>query len=143
MIGFHSIEYTELCLTARAAFLLQLCRSVGARALDLNLEPEPLFFLSCKTLLFRASVCFLPYKATACLCFWLVRAGIKSTGLAVYATSHQIDMAKLPGTRLGAFRAYFFGFFICASGFLFGYDTGIVGKSHRHPTSHHGQLNAF
>jgi hypothetical protein len=33
----------------------------------------------------------------------------------------------LPGTRLGAFRAYFFGFFICTSGFLFGYDTGIVG----------------
>jgi hypothetical protein len=43
-------------------------------------------------------------------------------------------MAKLPGTRLGAFRAYFFGFFICTSGFLFGYDTGIVGKSHRHQT---------
>ncbi|KAJ6086444.1 hypothetical protein N7467_005358 [Penicillium canescens] len=33
----------------------------------------------------------------------------------------------LPGTRLGAFRAYFFGFFICTAGFLFGYDTGIVG----------------
>jgi hypothetical protein len=38
-------------------------------------------------------------------------------------------MAKLPGTRLGALRAYFFGFFICTSGFLFGYDTGIVGES--------------
>ncbi|KAK4621374.1 Quinate permease [Fulvia fulva] len=36
-------------------------------------------------------------------------------------------MAKLGGTRLGAFRAYFFGFFICTAGFLFGYDTGIVG----------------
>ncbi|KAI5365126.1 putative major facilitator, sugar transporter, major facilitator superfamily [Septoria linicola] len=36
-------------------------------------------------------------------------------------------MAKLQGTRLGAFRAYFFGFFICTAGFLFGYDTGIVG----------------
>lgn len=36
-------------------------------------------------------------------------------------------MVNLPGTRLGAFRAYFFGFFICTSGFLFGYDTGIVG----------------
>ncbi|CZT21299.1 related to quinate transport protein [Ramularia collo-cygni] len=36
-------------------------------------------------------------------------------------------MAKLRGTRLGAFRAYSFGFFICLSGFLFGYDTGIVG----------------
>ena len=36
-------------------------------------------------------------------------------------------MVRLPGTRLGAFRAYFFGFFICTSGFLFGYDTGIVG----------------
>jgi hypothetical protein len=36
-------------------------------------------------------------------------------------------MVYLPGTRLGAFRAYFFGFFICTSGFLFGYDTGIVG----------------
>lgn len=34
----------------------------------------------------------------------------------------------LPGTRLGAFRAYFFGYFICTAGFLFGYDTGIVGK---------------
>lgn len=34
----------------------------------------------------------------------------------------------LKGTRLGAFRAYFFGFFICLAGFLFGYDTGIVGK---------------
>ncbi|KAJ5511426.1 Major facilitator superfamily domain general substrate transporter [Penicillium expansum] len=33
----------------------------------------------------------------------------------------------LPGTRLGAFRAYFFGYFICTAGFLFGYDTGIVG----------------
>lgn len=37
-------------------------------------------------------------------------------------------MAKLNGTKLGAFRAYFFGFFICLAGFLFGYDTGIVGK---------------
>lgn len=37
-------------------------------------------------------------------------------------------MAKLQGTSLGAFRAYFFGFFICTSGFLFGYDTGIVGE---------------
>jgi len=37
-------------------------------------------------------------------------------------------MVNLPGIRLGAFRAYFFGFFICTSGFLFGYDTGIVGK---------------
>lgn len=33
----------------------------------------------------------------------------------------------LKGTRLGAFRAYFFGFFVCTAGFLFGYDTGIVG----------------
>ena len=38
-------------------------------------------------------------------------------------------MVYLPGTRLGAFRAYFFGFFICTSGFLFGYDTGIVGMT--------------
>ncbi|KAJ5475313.1 hypothetical protein N7539_008379 [Penicillium diatomitis] len=36
-------------------------------------------------------------------------------------------MAGLMGTRLGAFRAYFFGFFVCTAGFLFGYDTGIVG----------------
>ncbi|KAJ5592015.1 uncharacterized protein N7459_002384 [Penicillium hispanicum] len=36
-------------------------------------------------------------------------------------------MARLNGTWLGAFRAYFFGFFICLAGFLFGYDTGIVG----------------
>ncbi|KAJ5081125.1 hypothetical protein N7456_013363 [Penicillium angulare] len=36
-------------------------------------------------------------------------------------------MARLNGTKLGAFRAYFFGFFICLAGFLFGYDTGIVG----------------
>lgn len=31
-------------------------------------------------------------------------------------------------TRLGTFRAYYFGFFVCTAGFLFGYDTGIVGK---------------
>jgi hypothetical protein len=37
-------------------------------------------------------------------------------------------MGRLKGTRLGAFRAYFFGFFVCTAGFLFGYDTGIVGK---------------
>jgi MFS family permease len=37
-------------------------------------------------------------------------------------------MGKLNGTKLGAFRAYFFGFFICTAGFLFGYDTGIVGE---------------
>ncbi|KAJ5765843.1 hypothetical protein N7520_005402 [Penicillium odoratum] len=36
-------------------------------------------------------------------------------------------MGRLNGTKLGAFRAYFFGFFICLAGFLFGYDTGIVG----------------
>ncbi|KAJ5085121.1 hypothetical protein N7532_009892 [Penicillium argentinense] len=36
-------------------------------------------------------------------------------------------MGRLKGTRLGAFRAYFFGFFVCTAGFLFGYDTGIVG----------------
>ncbi|KAJ5729670.1 general substrate transporter [Penicillium malachiteum] len=36
-------------------------------------------------------------------------------------------MGRLNGTNLGAFRAYFFGFFICLAGFLFGYDTGIVG----------------
>ncbi|TKA69190.1 hypothetical protein B0A55_07077 [Friedmanniomyces simplex] len=34
---------------------------------------------------------------------------------------------KVPGTRKGKLRAYWFGFFICVSGFLFGYDTGIVG----------------
>lgn len=34
----------------------------------------------------------------------------------------------LKGTKLGNFRAYFFGFFICTAGFLFGYDTGIVGR---------------
>ncbi|PLN86541.1 general substrate transporter [Aspergillus taichungensis] len=33
----------------------------------------------------------------------------------------------LKGTPLGIFRAYFFGFFVCTAGFLFGYDTGIVG----------------
>lgn len=41
-------------------------------------------------------------------------------------------MAKSRGTRLGAFRAYFFGFFICTAGFLFGYDTGIVGMYNRY-----------
>jgi len=45
-------------------------------------------------------------------------------------------MVNLPGTRLGAFRAYFFGFFICTSGFLFGYDTGIVGKHASSPPSY-------
>ena len=28
--------------------------------------------------------------------------------------------SKLQGTRLGIFRAYFFGFFVCTAGFLFG-----------------------
>ena len=37
-------------------------------------------------------------------------------------------MARLPGTRLGAFRAYFFGFFICTAGLMFGFDTGCVGE---------------
>lgn len=37
-------------------------------------------------------------------------------------------MAKLQGTRLGAFRAYRFAALIFLAGFLFGYDTGIVGK---------------
>ncbi|KAK3686305.1 hypothetical protein LTR37_019943 [Vermiconidia calcicola] len=36
-------------------------------------------------------------------------------------------MARLGGTRQGAIRAYLFGYFLCTSGFLFGYDTGIVG----------------
>ncbi|KAK5788191.1 hypothetical protein VI817_009149 [Penicillium citrinum] len=36
----------------------------------------------------------------------------------------------LKGTHLGAFRAYFFGFFVCTAGFLFGYDTGIVGMNY-------------
>lgn len=36
---------------------------------------------------------------------------------------------RLKGTPLGIFRAYFFGFFVCTAGFLFGYDTGIVGAS--------------
>lgn len=38
-------------------------------------------------------------------------------------------MPRLNGTRLGAIRAYFFGFFICTAGFLFGYDTGVVGMA--------------
>jgi hypothetical protein len=38
------------------------------------------------------------------------------------------DMAKLQGTRLGAYRAYSLGFFVCLAGFMFGYDTGIVGR---------------
>lgn len=29
-------------------------------------------------------------------------------------------ISKMKGTRLGAFRAYFFGFFVCTAGFLFG-----------------------
>lgn len=49
-----------------------------------------------------------------------------------------IIMVNLPGTRLGAFRAYFFGFFICTSGFLFGYDTGIVGM---YPYKHSSSLS--
>ena len=36
-------------------------------------------------------------------------------------------MAKFEGTSLGKFRAYFYGYFVCIAGFLFGYDTGIVG----------------
>ncbi|KAK4553093.1 hypothetical protein LTR86_009820 [Recurvomyces mirabilis] len=36
-------------------------------------------------------------------------------------------LPTVPGTRKGVARAYFFGTFICLAGFLFGYDTGIVG----------------
>ncbi|KIY53412.1 general substrate transporter [Fistulina hepatica ATCC 64428] len=32
------------------------------------------------------------------------------------------------GTRLGAFRAYYLGLVVCIGGFLFGYDSGIVGS---------------
>lgn len=39
-------------------------------------------------------------------------------------TTTTMAFSKLKGTRLGAFRAYFFGFFVCTAGFLFGYDTG-------------------
>lgn len=46
----------------------------------------------------------------------------------IVETRRSLKMAKLQGTRLGAFHAYFFGFFVCTAGFLFGYDTGIVGK---------------
>lgn len=42
----------------------------------------------------------------------------------------------LQGTRLGAFRAYFFGFFVCTAGFLFGYDTGIVGMRELYSYTH-------
>jgi len=34
----------------------------------------------------------------------------------------------VPGPRKGKIRAICFGFFVALSGFLFGYDTGIVGR---------------
>lgn len=48
----------------------------------------------------------------------------------------------LQGTKLGKFRAYFFGFFVCTAGFLFGYDTGIVGESRNFPIFP-GMLGSF
>lgn len=32
-------------------------------------------------------------------------------------------------TRLGTFRAYWLGCVVCMGGFLFGYDSGIIGRS--------------
>ena len=33
----------------------------------------------------------------------------------------------MPGSKLGTVRAYWLGTVVCMAGFLFGYDSGIVG----------------
>lgn len=40
-------------------------------------------------------------------------------------TSHRLSPTM---TKLGTFRAYYLGCVVCIGGFLFGYDSGIVGK---------------
>lgn len=54
--------------------------------------------------------------------------------------SHDFDVSSHPlemkGTKLGAVRAYWLGTVVCMAGFLFGYDSGIVGKSSTHSLKH-------
>ena len=41
----------------------------------------------------------------------------------------------MKGTKLGAVRAYWLGVVVCMAGFLFGYDSGIVGTYNFTPDS--------
>ena len=41
--------------------------------------------------------------------------------------SLNLDKGDMHGTRLGAVRAYWLGTVVCMAGFLFGYDSGIIG----------------
>lgn len=38
------------------------------------------------------------------------------------------------GVPKGDLRAYFVGLLVCIGGFLFGYDTGVVGKANPNPS---------
>lgn len=45
----------------------------------------------------------------------------------VGCNSHRISPESIAMTRMGTLRAYWLGAVVCIGGFLFGYDSGIVG----------------
>ena len=56
------------------------------------------------------------------------------------SSSSQLRSVRSPGdskmTRQGNMRAYWLGAVLCIGGFLFGYDSGIIGKAHVTSPSH-------